>query len=273
MKLTPLLQPASMLASRLFFPLHPAIQCMHTAGFPDLLDFNAQLEERPICVKLGHPLRFVPQETGKLGFESQYEPRCYLTGEVQTRPNNWHDFFNALVWLTFPKSKAAINRRHYLALNAAVDNAGSQRGKARDMATLFDESGVIVVCANPGLAEKLTAFQWKELFWQQRSQAESAMGFFIFGHGLYEKSLQPYVGMTGQGLLFNVSADFFTKSLEAQLSLLDTFVADYLDNPEHCSSTRELHPVPLLGIPGWSEENNAAEYYDNTNYFRPGRRE
>jgi hypothetical protein len=28
----------------------------------------------------------------------------------------------------------------------------------------------------------------------------------------------------------------------------------------------------LLGVPGWAADNNCAAYYDNTAYFRPGRR-
>jgi len=55
------------------------------------------------------------------------------------------------------------------------------------------------------------------------------------------------------------------------LKHLDGLVADYLNAPEHCRSTRELSPVPLLGVPGWAADNDCAVYYDNTRYFRPGR--
>jgi hypothetical protein len=273
MKLSQQWNSAALLQATLFFPLHPILARLKAVNFPSLSDFNEQLATKSIKVKLGHPLQFVPQAIGKMSFESQYEPRCYLTGEVQTRPNNWHDFFNALVWLTFPKAKAAINKRHYVALTNAVEANGSQRGKVRDIATLFDESGVIVVCANSELAELLCTFQWKDLFWQHRAQTELAMGFFIFGHGLYEKGLQPYLGMTGQGLLLNVAPDFFNCSLPEQLNILDELVAEYLDDTQHCLSTRELTPVPLLGIPGWSSDNQCAEYYDNADYFRSGRRD
>ena len=88
------------------------------------------------------------QQRGKLPFEAQYEPRCYLTGEVQTRANNWHDLFNALVWLTFPKTKAVLNARHYHALTVEEIASGSHRGAVRDVNTLLDESGVIVVYAD-----------------------------------------------------------------------------------------------------------------------------
>jgi hypothetical protein len=261
--------------SPILAPLQPALARLETNKFPTLHDLNNLLDKAqpPISVQPGHPLRFVPQAQGRMGFESQYEPRCYLTGEVQTRPENWHDLFNALVWLTFPKAKAAINARHYQALSAKHDSSNSQRGKVRDTATLLDESGVIVVCANAVLAELLRTFQWKELFWQCRAQVRAEMGFYILGHGLYEKAVQPYVGMTGQGLILNVPADFFSWTLSIQLSYLDEQVAEYLQHPDHCLNPRELHPVPLLGIPGWSEDNELVEYYDNTEYFRVRRRD
>ena len=53
---------------------------------------------------------------------------------------------------------------------------------------------------------------------------------------------------------------------------LDGLLADYINAPEHCRNTRELTPVPLLGVPGWAEDNECEEYYDNTRYFRSARR-
>ena len=125
--------------------------------------------------------------------------------------------------------------------------------------------------ADAELAELLGSFQWKELFWRRRVQVQSSMGFFLFGHGLYEKALHPYTGMTGQGLLLAVEPAFFTWPLTQQLAYLDDQLAGYLAIAEHCCSTRELTPVPLLGVPGWSAENEDAAYYDNTRYFRAQR--
>lgn len=263
----------------LFAPLHPLLTNFGADSFPTLQDCNALLaaQHPPITVQSGLPLRFVPQESGKLPFERQYEPRCYLNGEVPTRTNNWHDLFNALVWLTFPKAKAAINARHYHALNQANDaSTGSERGAVRDVNTLLDESGVIVVYADSNsdteLAGLLRDFKWKELFWQRREQVRAGMGFYIFGHGLYEKALQPYVGMTGQGLLLAVEPAFFGWPLAQRLVYLDRLLASHLAEHGHCRSTRDLAPVPLLGVPGWAVDNDSAEYYDNTAYFRSGRR-
>ena len=276
MKRTPEWNREALLQSPLFAPLHPILASLDAGGFPTLHDCNALLSatHAPVTVQSGMPLRFVPQECGKLSFEAQYEPRCYLTGEVQMRAHNLHDLFNALVWLSFPRTKAVINARHYRALtekDIAVA-AGSQRGAVRDVNTLFDESGVVIAYADAGLAGLLRDFKWKELFWQLREQVRASMGFYLFGHGLYEKALQPYVGMTGQGLLIKVEQAFFSWPLVQQLAHLDSLLADYLAAPEHCRSTRDLSPLPLLGIPGWAADNDCAAYYDNTAYFRPGRR-
>jgi hypothetical protein len=267
-----------LLKSPLFAPLHPILADFDGENFPSLQDCNNLLAavNPTITVQSGMPLRFVPQECGKLSFEARYETRCYLTGEVQMRAHNLHDLFNALVWLTFPKAKAAINERHYRALTKQDSSANSQRGAMRDVNTLLDESGVLIVYADANsdtdLAGLLRDFKWKELFWQSREWVRSGMGFYLFGHGLYEKALQPYIGMTGQGLLMAVKPEFFSWAPARQLIQLDSMLAEYLAIPAHCRSTRELSPLPLLGIPGWTADNDCAAYYENTAYFRPGRR-
>lgn len=264
--------------SPLLAPLHPLIAQLDAGAFPGLVELNTLLGARaqPILTGNGKPLHFVAQASGKLPFEKQYEPRCCLEGAVQMRVNDWHDLFNALVWLTFPLAKAAINLRHYRTLlenRAPADSAAptSQRGAVRDMITLLDESGIIVVCADAELSGLLAEFRWKELFWQRRDEVRERMGFYLLGHGLYQKALQPYTGLTGQGLLLQVDQDFFAWPPAQQLAYLDGLLAHYLNAPQHCRSTRELTPVPLLGVPGWSPDNTSAAYYDNKDYFRPGR--
>lgn len=265
--------PQVLLESPLFAPLHPVLARLDSDEFPSLHDCNALLAEcrTPISVQSGMPLNFVAQKQGRLPFEAQYEPCCYLKGEVQTREHNWHDLFNALVWLTFPKTKAAINARHYRNLASAPADGSSKRGRERDMLTLLDESGVIVVCSDVELADMLREFQWKELFWRQRERVDSAMGFYLFGHGLHEKALQPYIGITGQGLLLEVEPEFFTLPLGQRLIHMDEALAEYLANPELGQVPRELTPVPLLGVPGWWEGNKTSFFYDDSGYFRAGR--
>lgn len=263
----------ALLQSPFFAALLPVLSRLHGSGFPSLADCNALLTQcRPsIEVRSGMPLRFVAQESGKLPFEAQYEPRCYLRGEVQLREQNWHDLFNALVWMAFPGAKAAINARHYRSMIDAEDGNGNRRGSERDMLTLLDESGVIVACSDVQLDQLLRNFQWEELFWHQRGRVMSGMEFYLLGHGLYEKALRPYIGMTGQGLLLTVDREFFTLPMQQRLRCMDQLIAEYLEAPGHCRTTRELTPVPLLGIPGWWDGNNTPSFYKNVSYFRSQR--
>jgi hypothetical protein len=56
----------------------------------------------------GQPIRFVPPGAK----DAYYEIKVFETGRVETRPDSLHDFFNALAWLAFPRTKARINALH-----------------------------------------------------------------------------------------------------------------------------------------------------------------
>jgi hypothetical protein len=70
-------------------------------------------------------------------------------GEVETRPDNWHDFFNALVWLSFPQTK---NCRQRQSCRSAMSRSGEARGTIRDALTHFDECGIVVLSSQSGTA-------------------------------------------------------------------------------------------------------------------------
>jgi hypothetical protein len=253
-------------------PLRAAAAALACADWPTCGDLNRAAAERSLRSGGGRALRFVDQQPSQTVFEAGYEPRIYLAGEVQSRPRDWHDVFNALVWLTFPEAKAALNARHFSAAQAQRARGTSERGPVRDALTLFDEGGVIVACAGPALATLLAGFQWKELFWRRRSELERCMRFYVFGHALLHKALHPFTGVTGRGVIVDVSVDFFGQPLAGQLAALDSRLAQHILAEERFRSTRELVVVPVLGVPGWCADNERESYYDNIDYFRPGRR-
>ncbi|WP_297325819.1 DUF3025 domain-containing protein [Nitrosomonas sp.] len=236
--------------------------------WPELSDLNnlSIQQKQRIVTQSGKDVCFVPIIRGKQCIEQNYEAKIYLTGQVQTRAKNWHDFFNALVWQIFPRAKSALNQLHYQAQLFESVNKIKQRGVLRDAATLFDESGVIVVSSQKALIQLLRNFEWKQLFWQQREAVLSSMRFFVFGHGLYEKGLNPYTGMTGKGIAFNVDETFFDQTILEQFQSIDLMLAFYL--LESLSSNADLTPIPLLGYPGWVEDNSKEAYYENKKYFR-----
>jgi hypothetical protein len=217
----------------------------------------------------GAPIRFVPPAEASGEFSARYEVRIFETGEVQTRPDSWHDLFNALVWLAFPKTKAVLNGHHYDQIRAR--RGERLRGTARDVLTLFDEGGVIVASVDADLSGLLRQFRWKELFWSQRAEVLRSMRFYVFGHAIYEKALEPYKGVTAKALIVDAAPELLDAPLEQQLAEFDARAADYFSGTQALASTRHLSPLPILGIPGWELSNASEEYYDDPAQFRPGR--
>lgn len=257
-----------------FWQLSPAywpysfIQPLLDAGasWPSLVQWQRVLATlpQPPQTASGRPVRFVGQAAGE---RLAYEQHIYASGEVPTRENNWHDFFNALVWLAFPRTKAAINQRHVLSLGESSMN-GARRGSQRDALTLFDESGVVVLSSEPELLQALRQHEWKHVFWHRRQQLLQQARCVVFGHAILEKLVQPYVGLTAKAWLLPVTEEFFTLPDEAQRVQLDALLAAGVQSGE-LAHTGVLRPLPLLGWPGWAVDNDSPDYYDNTAYFRP----
>jgi len=247
----------------IFAALVPLLRCLPPDRFPRYDELNA-LATPSVASGGGAPIRFVPPAAC-----AQYETHVFETGEVQTRPDNWHDLFNALVWLAFPRTKAVVNRHHCEEIRAR--RGERLRGTARDVLTLFDEGGIVVAAADAELVALLRAYSWKELFWRRRAEVLRSMRFYVFGHAIYEKALEPYKGVTAKALIVDVVAGLFDAPLGQQLAELDTRAADYFSGAQALASTRTLPPLPILGIPGWDPSNDREEYYDDAAQFRPGR--
>ncbi len=256
-----------------FAPLRALARALPRDAWPDCAALNALAESavtRPLNAG-GLPVRFVPQSLRQVAFEDKYEPRIFLRGEIQMREQNWHDLFNALVWLVFPRAKAALNACHFEALRTQHAAGQANRGPRQDALTLFDEGGIIVPVAQPALGQLLREHAWKDLFWHRRAELGGSMGFHLFGHAVCEKMLQPYTGLTARGVICAVTPDFFAQDPLRQFAQLDAQLAALLTAPESFCSTAELAAVPLLGVPGWCGGNAREDYYDDRGYFRPRR--
>jgi hypothetical protein len=258
----------ALLASPFFASIATALAALPAERFPQLDDLNTLAAIRAVRSGGGAPIRFVPPAPAAT-FEDRYEVRIFRDGAVATRAENWHDLFNALVWLSFPRTKAVLNAHHHREMLAR--RGERLRGTARDVLSLFDEGGVIVACADPSLADLLIVFRWKALFWEWRAEVERSMRFRVFGHAIHEKAVAPFRGITAKALVVPVAHEDLALPLEAELAMLDERAAAYFATEDALASTRSLPPLPVLGIPGWTPENADPAYYDDIDHFRPGR--
>lgn len=221
--------------------------------------------ERGLVTGNGVPLRFAEPS----GVPDGYEERAYLSGEIATRPGNRHDLFNALIWLAWPLAKAALNRRHFAELMDARRLGRADRGALRDALTQFDECGVVVAGCAPGLWQGLCAHRWREVFVARRAELLRSTRFLLFGHASHDALAAPYVGLCGKALFLEVDAAWLELSAAAALASLDLRLAALFDTGEF--SPRDWQPLPLLGIPGATSDNQQPDYYDDTRQFRPAR--
>jgi hypothetical protein len=263
--------------SPIFSPLTPWAEkfSQFNEDWPELNDYQSILDElpQPILTQSGQALKIVEQD-GKPGhFSEHYAPRIYLTGEIQTRTENWHDFFQFLTWFMFPKTKAVINAIHIPAAQSRIEKESDlgQRSPIENMLSLFDEGGAVILCSDNSLLDLIREFKWKELFWQRREELQSKLKIITFGHALYEKGLSPYVGMTANCILLNVDEALLNKSNNEHLDWIDLKLSELFSEGNKYTKPKDLAPFPLLGLPGWDVNNESESYYDNVNYFRPGR--
>jgi hypothetical protein len=256
--------------SPMFAPLASIASRLPATDWPDVGALNALLDKLGgrVVNSNGRRIRFVPQTGKPNSFEEGFEPRAYVSGEVMMRPESWHDLFNALVWMTYPKTKAAINARHFALLQGQKDR---RRSPAGDALTQFDEDGMVVLSCNEYLLDLLREFRWKELFWTHRHAVQAEMRFLLFGHAMYEKALYPFVGMTAKSILLHLPEAKLKLQGAALNDAVDHRLADYVADEQHLMHGKSLSPLPVLGVPGWWPQNEMANFYDDVSYFRPGR--
>ena len=265
----------SMLGAPWFAPFAPLLdELAPLAGAGDwpacLVRLNQIATERAIVNRQGAPVRFI---AASLARAIPYESHIWRHGEVPTRTGDgaWHDFFNALMWLSLPRTKAQLN-----ALQAAAierDGVGARRGPLRDAATLFDENAALVVATPGPWLHAWRGHDWHGLFLTHRAAFSRCWLPVLFGHALLDKLRAPYKSVCGHAWLVNDQSLLAARPRDgapfdpAWLAHLDSVVAGTLVEP---SFRRDAFlPLPVLGLPGWWPANADPSFYDDRAVFRP----
>lgn len=215
----------------------------------------------------GLPVRF-----GQPSTELAYEAQINNTGLVPTRPGDWHDFFNALAWCVWPRTKAALNALHSRAIAERESVGLTDRGRHRDALTQFDECGVLVITSDPCIATALGEHAWHDAFWRQRERLARTTRFLVLGHATWDQLRAPFFGLCAKALYRVVSKDWLGLAERVQQTDADAWLAAEFCRRGGMLDPRDFSPLPLMGIPGVSPESEAEAYYLDTRQFRPRRR-
>ncbi len=240
------------------------IHAVSSLSHPNLLSFlNQESARRSLVTGGGQPLRFVAQS--ELPPHEAYEAWIAKTGCVPTRDNR-HDRLNALIWLTYPQSKARLNQ--FQAQAIAQAGVGSSRGALRDAMTLCDEN-LLLIRTEPirrggdssvpiDCEAMIRQHDWSALFLSHRGRWGNEWTVFPFGHALLEKMDQPYKSITAHVLILDGSPKTVDESL--------------LESLHEAMTPRDLLVLPVMGIPGWDPASEAPDFYSDTSVFRLSRR-
>lgn len=250
----------------LFAPLAPALARLDPGRWPDHEALSAAAAG--VTTGRGRPLRFVAPRDREARERRSYELHIAETGEVETRAGNWHDLFNALAWIAWPRAKAEINAQHAAILEERGESEARRRSPERDALTLFDEGGVAVASSSPELLRLIVDFEWKELFWRRRGELAGRLSFLAFGHALFEKALDPFLGIVAKTVFVPVDELFASRPPEAQVAEADRLLAAHFANRARFLSPRSMAPLPVLGVPGWHPGTERESYYDDPAHFR-----
>lgn len=184
---------------------------VHFADWPSL--DAMQTGGRPVRNRAGVPLQLEAQfktrsrrRVKDRARDEIYDARIAKLGLLPTRARNWHDFFNWMVWQTFPLTKACIAQEQYQLLCGRVPERFSALPSSRlpeqDALTILDEGGV--VCARSGTEERL----------------------IIFGHALFEH--------------------FASSDAPIRAAVLDVAVNDLADREIDCALASTIARGPVL---------------------------
>lgn len=234
---------------------------------PGLLALNRLVAQAApdLASASGEAIRFVLPDA----ISADYEQAVFDSGQVATRDDNWHDYFNALVWAAFPRAKAALNACHMQETALAGVTRLRGRGPVRDALTQFDECGMLVLGTDDTLLAAMARHDWLSAFWGARARVKATTRFLLFGHASYDQMRTPFNGLCAKAIYIAVPESVLSMPLSEQTAWADAWLANRLADKGLLVSPRDLSPLPLLGIPGVVRENAVREFYEDTAQFRP----
>jgi hypothetical protein len=200
-------------------------------------------------------VRFVGQDLALLADGLHYEERIARHGAIATRPENWHDLFNAFVWLRHGELKRALNARQM----AEIALMGPrERSRAQCALTHFDEAGMVVSLQDRAMLDAWDVHDWHTLFWTYRDAWQDGRARVdVFGHALLEHALTPDKLLVGKALVVMGEGDANAVCARAIAGGI------VLNDPQ------ELRPLPVSGVPGWHAGTSDESFYSIAPCFQP----
>ena len=231
---------------------------LRAPAWPTLAELNAALQPLRHHVT-GRALELAAQTL--LADEENYEERIFRRARIATRPGNWHDLFNALVWKLFPALKSALNSVQVEDLLRVGKHLRTRRQCA---CTQFDEAGAVAIVRDPALLALWDAHDWSGLFLSRREAwSDGSIELVVFGHALFEHALNPDMLLVAKTVVIG------DPDRRLDRNRVDERVAAAIPAGVCMDDPQQLRPLPMSGIPGWHRDMQDAAFYRDLPCFRP----
>lgn len=158
------------------------------------------------------------KKSSQAGGLSHYVRLIAVQREIPFRHSNIHDFFNALSFFAFPKSKAALNDRHVSEAPNGVE-PGSNRSRTQDLLTLLDEGGMVTL-----------------------NDLKGESSDFIFGHAIAEHLILKK-GVRAARLQFNSSHLLRASNPVEVVGVVDECLSGWIQDRSKCLSSQEFSHI------------------------------
>ncbi|MBI2373790.1 MAG: DUF3025 domain-containing protein [Deltaproteobacteria bacterium] len=150
---------------------------------PSVASWNERLRSRALPVSFeAQPPRGRRQKNPS----RSYYQRIVHERVVPSREANWHDFFNMLVWASFPRTKLRIHQLELELLEAHLDRPG--RTHAEDTLSLLDEGGAVAL-VDPGAEGVREALAKEDVGALRVHVARGWLRVALIGHAVFEHLL------------------------------------------------------------------------------------
>lgn len=234
----------------------------HLTRFPDPAELSAQyrvaianMNDLPSGARalsfVATPPKRRRARRGPVDLGALYEGRIVQQGEVPTRLDDWHDFFNALTFCAFPRAKWALHARQFALLRARVAPGAARlpgaRSREQDALALFDEGGIALVV----LPEHRQRLVVADPTFSETCEALCRAGEACavpFGHALPEHLVEglPAPLATPHPLFL----DFRRLANKALIGAVDEALAAELAEPHHFSAPTRARGLSLPALEG-----------------------
>ena len=227
-----------------------------------LAEFNARA-----AAVLPGDLCFVEQNQQLLDDGQSYEQRIGERRQIAMRRDSLHDFYGALMWLQWPRTKWEIHRGQMAGIRAL---GPKQRSRRQQALTHIDEAGTVLVSADLGLLAALQDHDWFGLLTERRADWARTPAYLI-GHALFElRHCRPHDLQASKVIaVHQPDADWYDLDLQCRLADLDRCVASAIASGQAAADPKDQSTLPLAAVPAWDTRNHDPEFITTAPCFRP----